>query len=809
MQQAEAEAAALKAKTAQIAKRQAQLEKAETQNQAAAQRARQEAQMHKDEARQQAQIRQEAARQQGLVREEEARVRAASAETKQVKAKARVATAQREKLEAEAKIAEEKTKAMAERSKIAEEARLATELQAVAQHNIRWQHLSGSEWADFSVDDSYMLSEQYRVMKLSADSHLYGTAELDFRPIASLLGEPEPEPELDMEPEPEPEQQLVQQQQLLLVHGYVNLNTFSYKAAGAAQAEIKLNYRPAASDTVAVGRWANVLLRPEIGGMTPDAEVTWWDNRATEYVQLDDPSSMLSTIHHRLLVNQQLQTTSLSKQISSPTRIRALRVDSEGKMIETLEPVPQAVRLRGSVSAEEACVSCSDTVAARTAPPQGITCDDGHFLCNVCFDKEVLRQTGCQETFDERGGCVWCPRCPPLHYEYPDDEIYKHVSSETHAILSLSVQESLVRISEEGALKLQRWATEKQAADAARLVRETEQKAAQLLSSAQAETARLVKEAEAKAQAKAAAEKVAAVQATVKELGGQIVWECDVDGTWHEYSEQVCTQLEQARQSKLPQLAFKDRGHAYTADFKKMVQVNNATSVARKIQRKVYSAEAEYMKPESWVAQPAGQRCALVQVGRSSPEFRAVRDRMAATMPAASITKLERVQNVDLWDYYCLRRERMMKLAGGVEPNEVSVWHGTGTTDPKAIYEDRQDGFMMQFCTSGMWGRGLYFAENASYSHNYAHGFAGAHGALGAIGPGKRQFMLAKLLSGDEIRVMPNDNTLKMCPERAGAGDPQARKRYDTVTGETNGSKVFIVYENGRAYPEYLVTYTA
>ena len=27
------------------------------------------------------------------------------------------------------------------------------------------------------------------------------------------------------------------------------------------------------------------------------------------------------------------------------------------------------------------------------------------------------------------------------------------------------------------------------------------------------------------------------------------------------------------------------------------------------------------------------------------------------------------------------------------------------------------------------------------------------------------------------------------------------------VTGTTGGSKVFIVYENGRAYPEYVVTF--
>jgi hypothetical protein len=106
---------------------------------------------------------------------------------------------------------------------------------------------------------------------------------------------------------------------------------------------------------------------------------------------------------------------------------------------------------------------------------------------------------------------------------------------------------------------------------------------------------------------------------------------------------------------------------------------------------------------------------------------------------------------------------------------------------------------MMQFCTSGMWGRGLYFAENASYSNDYAHTTAG-----------KKQFMLTKLLAGDETHVMPHKSSLRMCPDRpaSGGGDPQARKRYDTVTGVTNGSKVYIVYENGRAYPEYLVTYT-
>ena len=92
-----------------------------------------------------------------------------------------------------------------------------------------------------------------------------------------------------------------------------------------------------------------------------------------------------------------------------------------------------------------------------------------------------------------------------------------------------------------------------------------------------------------------------------------------------------------------------------------------------------------------------------------------------------------------------------------------------------------------------MWGRGIYFPENASYSNNYAHTRAGS---------GQRCFLLAKLIVG-EAKELPSDGSLKMPPTKPGGGS-----RYDTVMGSTGGSRVYIVYENGRAYPEYLVTYT-
>jgi hypothetical protein len=43
------------------------------------------------------------------------------------------------------------------------------------------------------------------------------------------------------------------------------------------------------------------------------------------------------------------------------------------------------------------------------------------------------------------------------------------------------------------------------------------------------------------------------------------------------------------------------------------------------------------------------------------------------------------------------------------------LWHGTKATDPKNIWEST-DGFLINFSNQGMWGRGIYFARNASYS---------------------------------------------------------------------------------------------
>ena len=75
------------------------------------------------------------------------------------------------------------------------------------------------------------------------------------------------------------------------------------------------------------------------------------------------------------------------------------------------------------------------------------------------------------------------------------------------------------------------------------------------------------------------------------------------------------------------------------------------------------------------------------------------------------------VQNLDLWKKYQNEYLRMKK-ANSSDPVQKLLWHGT-SCDPNIIM--KKDGFSSQFANDqGLWGRAIYFAQLANYSHAYA-----------------------------------------------------------------------------------------
>ena len=129
---------------------------------------------------------------------------------------------------------------------------------------------------------------------------------------------------------------------------------------------------------------------------------------------------------------------------------------------------------------------------------------------------------------------------------------------------------------------------------------------------------------------------------------------------------------------------------------------------------------------------------------------------------------------------------------------EKALFHGTRNQKPEEIYKG-DTSFDMRFCQNGMWGRGNYFAVNASYSNKYAH-----------IEAGVCQILMAYVLTGRSYKCNPDSNLTKP-PFREGQGtqdNGSVQRRYDSVCGNTDGSMVYITYDNDKAYPAYLITYT-
>ena len=113
---------------------------------------------------------------------------------------------------------------------------------------------------------------------------------------------------------------------------------------------------------------------------------------------------------------------------------------------------------------------------------------------------------------------------------------------------------------------------------------------------------------------------------------------------------------------------------------------------------------------------------------------------------------------------------------------------------PSKIFSSDKCGLDFHHSGEGMWGRGIYLAKNASYSYAYSH----------PLPDGSKQFFYCSVLVGDSVKLEPN-NTLRLPPVKneAASGD----ERYDSVEGATGGSQIFIVYDNQKVYPAYLITF--
>lgn len=203
--------------------------------------------------------------------------------------------------------------------------------------------------------------------------------------------------------------------------------------------------------------------------------------------------------------------------------------------------------------------------------------------------------------------------------------------------------------------------------------------------------------------------------------------------------------------------------------------------------------------PDTWdeMKDEEEVKCFLIDSFRELEEYERVQGEFNLTLPQYEVVKIYRVQNKALWGKYFTYSQKMLEFNDGIL-NEKLLFHGTRDTDPKEIIQGSTCGFDMRYSGTGLWGRGTYFAENASYSHSYAYN---EHGL--------KKMFAAWVLTGISYESRPDSNITVPPPRdrEEDANRDKVKYLYDTVTGVTGGTRVYITYDNDHTYPAYLIVY--
>ncbi|KTG03847.1 hypothetical protein cypCar_00002485 [Cyprinus carpio] len=181
----------------------------------------------------------------------------------------------------------------------------------------------------------------------------------------------------------------------------------------------------------------------------------------------------------------------------------------------------------------------------------------------------------------------------------------------------------------------------------------------------------------------------------------------------------------------------------------------------------------------------------LIDLSPDDKEFQSVEEEMQSTIREHrdgghaggvfnrySIVKIQKVCNKKLWERYTHRRKEVSEENHN-HANERMLFHG------------------------GMFGAGIYFAENSSKSNQYVYGIGGGTGC--PLHKDRSCYMCQRHLLF--CRVTLGKSFLQFSAMKMAHSPPG----HHSVTGRpsVNGLALaeYVIYRGEQAYPEYLITY--
>ncbi|XP_029992925.1 protein mono-ADP-ribosyltransferase PARP12 [Sphaeramia orbicularis] len=176
----------------------------------------------------------------------------------------------------------------------------------------------------------------------------------------------------------------------------------------------------------------------------------------------------------------------------------------------------------------------------------------------------------------------------------------------------------------------------------------------------------------------------------------------------------------------------------------------------------------------------------LVLLSTHSKEYSMIEMLFKNTMPQSKINSIQRIQNPSLWKVFQWQKEQMKAKNGGKPVEEKHLFHGT---DESLIEPICGQNFDWRMC--GMhgtaYGKGSYFARDASYSARYS------------TSKGNQKIMfVAVVLVGDYTK---GSSSYVRPPSK------NSKAFYDSCVNSMADPSIFVIFEKYQIYPEYVINY--
>ncbi|XP_011806191.1 PREDICTED: poly [ADP-ribose] polymerase 15 isoform X1 [Colobus angolensis palliatus] len=198
-----------------------------------------------------------------------------------------------------------------------------------------------------------------------------------------------------------------------------------------------------------------------------------------------------------------------------------------------------------------------------------------------------------------------------------------------------------------------------------------------------------------------------------------------------------------------------------------------------------------YNLPEHWTDMNHQLFC-MVQLDPGQPEYNTIKDKFTQTCSSYTIEKIERIQNAFLWQSYQVKK-RQMDIKNDHMNNERLLFHGTDADSVPCV---NQHGFNRSYAGKNavFYGKGTYFAVDANYSANDTYSKPDSNG--------RKHMYVVRVLTG----VFTQGHAGLVTPPPKNPHNPT--DLFDSVTDNTQSPKLFVIFFDNQAYPEYLITFT-